>query len=74
MRTLIFKRTHNGDPDSGLWGVKDCMGSVRCWEYEAVIGIGGKGTDAISQEIDLAGLHARRTLIYHVSCPETGSQ
>ena len=31
MRTLIYKRTHSGDPDptSGRFGVRDCMGKVR---------------------------------------------
>lgn len=45
MRTLIYKRTHSGDPDSesGVFGNHDCMGSVKGWQYDAVIGIGGIG-------------------------------
>jgi hypothetical protein len=42
MRTLIYKRTHPGDPDTtGRFGVCDCMGRVRTWDFEAVIGVGG---------------------------------
>lgn len=40
---LIYKRTHKGDPDSnGIFGIHNCMGSIRDREYDAVIGIGGK--------------------------------
>ena len=47
MRILIYKRTHNGDPNAnGCFGVHDCMGSVRDYAFDAVIGIGGIGTDA----------------------------
>ena len=43
MKVLIYKRTHKGDPDiHGVFGNHDCMGRVRDWNYEAVIGIGGK--------------------------------
>ena len=47
MRTLIYKRTHSGDPDpqTGVFGNHDCMGSVRAWEFDAVIGIGGVGPE-----------------------------
>lgn len=46
MRTLIYKRTHNGDPDAtGQFGIYDCMGRVRGWDFEAVIGIGGFGPE-----------------------------
>lgn len=43
MRTLIYKRTHSGDPDpeTGVFGNNDCEGSVRDWDYGAVIGVGG---------------------------------
>lgn len=47
MRILIYKRTHNGDPDvRGRFGAYDCMGAVRDWNYDAVIGIGGIGREA----------------------------
>lgn len=40
---LIYKRTHKGDPcKKGIFGINNCMGSVRGWKYNAVIGIGGK--------------------------------
>lgn len=43
MRILIYKRTHKGDPNiRGVFGNQDCMGRVRDWKYDAVIGIGGK--------------------------------
>ena len=43
MRTLIYKRTHCGDPDSEarVFGNHDCMRTVRGREFDAVIGIGG---------------------------------
>lgn len=47
MRTLIYKRTHTGDPDpeTGVFGNHDCMGEVRAWDFDAVIGIGGVGDE-----------------------------
>jgi hypothetical protein len=44
MPTLVYKMTHGGDPDSdlGFWGVEDCMGQVRGYSFDAVIGIGGR--------------------------------
>jgi hypothetical protein len=50
---LIYKRTHNGDPDSrGLFGVYDCMGLVRAWRFDAVIGVGGIGAEPTRQALD----------------------
>lgn len=47
MNILVYKRTHNGDPDAlGCFGVYDCMGTVRDREYDAVIGVGGIGPEA----------------------------
>ncbi len=46
MRILTYKRTHTGDPDpAGNFGINDCMGQVRNWGFDAVIGIGGYGTE-----------------------------
>ena len=44
MVTLVYKMTHKGDPnpDLGHWGVEDCMGRVRGFTFDAVIGIGGR--------------------------------
>ena len=53
MSILIYKRTHIGDPNpKGEFGIYDCMGSVRNFEYKAVIGIGGIGTEPRSYHID----------------------
>ena len=53
MRTLIYKRTHTGDPDRNGWfGIYDCMGRVRTWEFDAVIGVGGMGAEPTSYGID----------------------
>jgi hypothetical protein len=52
MPTLVYKRTHNGDPDSrGYFGIRDCMGSVRSWPFDSVIGVGGQGAEAESHDI-----------------------
>lgn len=49
---LIYRRTHTGDPDErGIFGCNDCMKSVRSWEYDAVIGIGGLRPDSDSKDI-----------------------
>jgi hypothetical protein len=49
MRTLVYLRNHSGDPDEeGVFGVNDCMGQVRFWGFEAVIGVGGMGAEAQS--------------------------
>ena len=53
MRILIYKRTHVGDPDEfGRFGINDCMGRVRNYRYDAVIGVGGTGWEARSHAID----------------------
>lgn len=52
MKVLIYKRTHKGDPDErGIFGNQDCMGKIRSWDYDAVIGIGGKTTWKIDKDI-----------------------
>lgn len=49
-RILIYKMTHLGDPDPRLmvWGREgsDCMGRVRSFSFDAVIGVGGHGAEA----------------------------
>ena len=53
MRTLIYKRTHTGDPDAaGRFGIHGCMGRVRGWSFDAVIGIGGLGAEPTQYGID----------------------
>jgi hypothetical protein len=53
MRVLVYKRTHTGDPDpeTGTFGCNGCMGGVRGWDFEAVIGIGGIGAEPLSYDI-----------------------
>ena len=46
MRILTYKRTHTGDPNSaGQFGINDCMGRARSWDFDAVIGVGGLGSE-----------------------------
>ena len=61
MRVLVYKRTHNGDPDElGQFGIHDCMGSVRAREYQTVIGVGGIGREptriGISRKMNWIGI------------------
>lgn len=52
-RTLIYKRTHPEDPDrEGRFGIHDCMGRVRSWGFDAVIGVGGIGSEPKSHGLD----------------------
>jgi hypothetical protein len=60
-QTLVYKRTHNGDPDpEGRFGAFDCMGSVRARDYHAVIGVGGKGAEprrlGIAEKVNWIGI------------------
>ena len=60
-RTLIYKRTHCGDPDptTGVFGCNNCMkNGVRGWEFDSVIGIGGIGSEA-----ELNGIAGKLTWI-----------
>ena len=53
-QTLVYKRTHSGDPNtSGTFGCDDCMGQVRDYRFDAVIGVGGKRPDPGSEDIAL---------------------
>ena len=61
LRTLVYKRTHRGDPDdSGVFGVNDCMGGVRGWDFDAVIGVGGshpdRGHECIARKVNWVGI------------------
>lgn len=64
MRTLVYKRTHVGDPDgNGGFGICDCMKSVRAFQFHNVIGVGGIGDEprsrGINNKINWIGLGAR---------------
>ncbi|WP_338919390.1 hypothetical protein V0M98_18590 [Pseudomonas silesiensis] len=53
MRILTYKRTHTGDPDpTGQFGINNCMGRVRNWSFDAVIGVGGIGPEPRIYGID----------------------
>src|SRR5688572_16169432 len=53
MRTLVYKRTHHGNPDEPReFGIFDCMGRVRSWNFQAVIGVRGVGPEPISFGLD----------------------
>ncbi len=61
MRILTYKRIHPGDPNTrGRFGVNTCMGRVRDYRYEAVIGIGGIGAEpksfGIAEKINWVGI------------------
>lgn len=65
MRTLIYKRTHPGDPDpEGRFGIHGCMGQVRTWKFEAVIGVGGIGAEperhGLARKVNWIGIGPRR--------------
>jgi len=67
MRTLIYKRTHSGDtnPETGEFGNHNCMGQVRSWDFDAVIGVGGIGQRAkfngIAKKLTWIGIGPRKT-------------
>lgn len=67
---LIYKRTHTGDPNEitidapdkrGIFGINTCMKSVRNWEFDSVIGVGGKSAgEGIAYKINYVGLDAEK--------------
>jgi hypothetical protein len=62
MRTLVYKMTHIGDPceGTGVWGDRTCMGRVRGYEYDAVIGVGGTSAhDGIARRLVWIGIGPR---------------
>ncbi len=67
MSTLVYKMTHPGDPDPdlGCWGVPecDCMGSVREWDYDSVIGIAGRTWTGRVGEIVWVGIGPHWTTV-----------
>jgi hypothetical protein len=66
MRTLIYKRTHTGDPNPahGVFGECNCMHSVRGRLFDAVIGVGGVGIEprscGIAGKITWVGIGAHK--------------
>jgi len=75
MRVLVYKRTHNGDPDAnGCFGVYDCMGSVRNRDFDAVIGVGGIGpeaqTNGIAGKVNWLGIGPHKVAVAGKRGPE----
>ena len=75
MRTLVYKRTHNGDPNTdGVFGCHDCMGSVRSWDFGAVIGVGGQShepmTEGIAEKLTWIGIGPHKTNVTDKEHPE----
>ena len=63
VRILVYKMTHTGDPDpaTGIWGRTGCMGQVRGYQYDAVIGIGGvSAIDGIAGRVAWIGVGPHR--------------
>jgi hypothetical protein len=68
VRTLIYKRTHNSDPDaSGQFGICDCLGRVRRWDFDAVVGVGGLSPEArlnkLDGKVNWIGIGAHRQVV-----------
>jgi hypothetical protein len=74
MKTLFYKRTHNGDPENGVFGAHDCMGRVRALDFDNVVGIGGLGKqawrDGIAGLVNWIGIGAVRTTVKGKRGPE----
>lgn len=63
LKVLIYRRTQMYDPcQCGIFGICDCMGKVRSWDYNAVIGIGAKDAedDNISYKLTWVGINAHK--------------
>lgn len=65
LRVLIYRRTHAGDPcQCGIFGVHDCMGQCRSWDYDAVLGVGvdrpDPGYEGIAGRLTWVGVGPRR--------------
>jgi len=63
MQTLVYKMTHQGDPDptDGVWGKRNCMRRVRSYDYSQVIGVGGlTASPALKGRIIWIGIGATR--------------
>jgi hypothetical protein len=74
MNTLIYKRTHKGDPnESGVFGIHDCMGQVKRWSFDAVIGVGGKSPwhdhEDIALKINWIGISPCKTEVPGLNGP-----
>jgi hypothetical protein len=50
------------DPETGQFGIHDCMGRVRTWDFEAVIGVGGLSAKprSLAGKVNWIGIGRRR--------------
>lgn len=65
MLILTYKRTHTGDPGkNGVFGVHDCMGQIRDYNFDAVIGVGGISSEprryGLDRKINWVGINAKK--------------
>lgn len=65
MKILIYKRTHKNDPDRfGRFGIEGCMGRVRAFSFDAVIGVGGISgwpqAEGIARKVNWVGRYPRK--------------
>ena len=89
MNTLIYKRTHRGDPnESGVFGIYDCMGQIRGWNFDSVIGVGKspwRGHEGLAYRINWIGINPTKqikarlrgplvTFQYFALCDEDGPE
>ncbi|MEZ5940633.1 MAG: hypothetical protein R3C18_04525 [Planctomycetaceae bacterium] len=75
MNILVYKRTHTGDPSpGGCFGVHDCMGAIRDRGFDAVIGVGGMGLEAmangIAGQVNWIGIGPHKTHAHGKRGPE----
>ena len=64
-KILIYKRTHKNDPDRyGRFGIEGCMGRVRGYPFDAVIGVGGVSgwpkAEGIARKVNWVGRFPRK--------------
>lgn len=69
MKTLVYKRTHIGDPDeNGILGINDCLGRIRSCDFEAAIGIGGTSSHPravrINGKVNWIGIGSQKGAIH----------
>jgi len=75
VRILTYKRTHIGDPDPrGRFGINECMGRIRDYRFDAVIGVGGIGSEpksyGIDGKINWVGINATKNSAPHKRAAE----
>lgn len=64
-KILVYKRTHRNDPDTrGRFGIEGCMGRVRAFPFDAVIGVGGTSawpqSEGIARKVNWVGRYPRK--------------